>query len=312
MLFRKLFPSFFTGETGSALRVAGGPDALLVGAYLVAGPLTNYLGLYRLPLAVIAEDLSLTMDQVLEAMAHAEAVGFARYDHAARVVWVVKMAQYQVAALTKESDGRVKQVRKDFAALPKHCAFLDEFYAMYGERLMLDPAEHQATYAPTTTTARTAAHSMGRAVPRKHLQKAPRAPQAKPQAPTSSLAAVELHTLADAAATPPDGQAQAPELPSASVAQGPEKATRPAMHGVAEYTQALKMLMGLREVCRDQYPATGDDRASACAAWIRGEAGPYKAADLLHRAMVVDDLDLSEACVMVHGAHHFTAADEAA
>lgn len=134
--FIMLSPNFWVGQTGRDLRAAG-TEAQLLAIYLISNPLTNYTGLYRLPLIYIANDLGLTLDQTREALASVEKTGFARYDERTEFVWVIEAARHQLGEELKASDNKVKYVNKEFAAITKVCPFLADYYTKYAASLHL-------------------------------------------------------------------------------------------------------------------------------------------------------------------------------
>ena len=134
--FVMLSPNFWIGSTGRDLRAAG-TEAQLLAIYLISNPLTNYTGLYRLPIIYIANDLGLTLDQTRAALAAVEKTGFARYDEKSEYVWVVEAARHQLGEELKASDNKVKYVNKEFAAIAKSCPFLADYYAKYAVSLHL-------------------------------------------------------------------------------------------------------------------------------------------------------------------------------
>ena len=56
--YSKVSPQFWFGQTGKALRKKG-PEALVVGMYLMTAPNANMLGLYYLPIVTIAHETGL-------------------------------------------------------------------------------------------------------------------------------------------------------------------------------------------------------------------------------------------------------------
>ncbi len=141
--FVKVSPRFWTGPTGRVLRKAGS-DVQLTALYLMTCPHSNYIGLFILPLDYITADTGLSVDRVHQALVAIEDSGFARYDRESETVWLVESAKWQLgqlkeAANGKKADNRVAMVRKDFAAIPSDCPFLEDFKAKYDQSLKLTP-----------------------------------------------------------------------------------------------------------------------------------------------------------------------------
>ncbi len=147
--FVKVSPTFWSGPTGRSLRKAG-QDVQLTALYLMTCPHSNYLGLYVLPIHYIAADTGLPMERVRHALATIEHTGFARYDEESETVWLVEGAKWQLGELSgggngKKPDNRVVMVRKDFAALPSDCPFLEDFSEKYSKALKLVPEPESAS-----------------------------------------------------------------------------------------------------------------------------------------------------------------------
>lgn len=139
--FARISPTFWTGRTGRELR-AKGPLAQLLAMYLLTSPHHNYIGMYRLPTAYIADDLQLDADQVAQALTDIESACFAKYDKATSVVWVMEAARWQVVECRealKAGDKKCKGVQREFDELPTDCPFLDEFYAKYATACHMRP-----------------------------------------------------------------------------------------------------------------------------------------------------------------------------
>lgn len=140
-----LFPTFWTGKTGRDL-LAAGNKAQLLALYLLSNPAANYTGIYRLPMATMAEDLGLELSEVRDTMSAIESTGFARYDGRTKYVWIVESARLQLGEL-KAADNKVKYVNTEFAKLPTDCAFLSDYYAKYARALHLKPRADLPAYA---------------------------------------------------------------------------------------------------------------------------------------------------------------------
>ena len=122
-------PQFWTGETGRRLRNKG-PEALLVGMYLMTCPNSTMLGLFYLPIVTIAHETGLTLEGARKGLQGAAEVDFARYDPASETVWVLEMASYQVAETLKPRDHRWTGVVRELATWRKSPFFAD-FVARY-------------------------------------------------------------------------------------------------------------------------------------------------------------------------------------
>jgi hypothetical protein len=127
--YRKVGPTFWTGDTGKKLRSAG-PEALIVGMYLMTCPHSNMLGLYYVAPLYIAHETGLGLEGASKGLARACEAGFCSYDEASEMVWVHEMAAYQVGEPLEAKDNRCKGIQRDYDALPEN-PFLTAFYERY-------------------------------------------------------------------------------------------------------------------------------------------------------------------------------------
>ncbi len=128
--YAKVAPHFWIGDTGRKLRVS--LDAQLVALYLVSSPHSNALGLYYLPLPLLAHETGLGPEGASKGLRSCIEAGFCDFDEAAEVVWVFEMARFQVGTHLKESDKRCAWLRSEYAALPAN-RFLGGFFDRYQE-----------------------------------------------------------------------------------------------------------------------------------------------------------------------------------
>jgi hypothetical protein len=69
-------------------------DVKLLITYIFSGPHTNMLGIYRLPLTYIAEDLDWDQDKVSKAFAIGLQIGYFEYDEKAKLVFIPSWFEY--------------------------------------------------------------------------------------------------------------------------------------------------------------------------------------------------------------------------
>jgi hypothetical protein len=105
-------PKFWTGDTGKKIRACG-QAAQILALYLITAPGANMIGLYYLPLPIIAHETGLTTSQVEAAFTQLCDLQFAEYDHEAEVVWVRKMAAYQIGSSLKPNDKRIAWIKRE-------------------------------------------------------------------------------------------------------------------------------------------------------------------------------------------------------
>jgi len=135
-----IYPEFWTGPTGRALRVHG-KDAQLLALYLLSAPHANMIGLYHLPLPYIRQESGLTVRSLTAGLAALEAENFARYDATSEFVWVREMARVRMnigpgrPALDKK-DLKAIGAQKLYATLPSN-PWLGPFFDRYAKVLHL-------------------------------------------------------------------------------------------------------------------------------------------------------------------------------
>ena len=129
--YGKVSPKFWVGDTGKALRKQGA-EAQLVALYLMTSPHANMLGLYYVPAMYIAHETGLGFEGASEGLRRCCEVGFCHYDEASEVVWVVEMAQYQIADKLSGNDKRIKGVQNEYDSIPGN-PYLEPFFERYGQ-----------------------------------------------------------------------------------------------------------------------------------------------------------------------------------
>ncbi len=127
--YAKFGPTFWTGETGKALRKKG-PKALLVAAYLISSPHSNMLGLYYQPILYMAHETGLGIEGASEGLQDCIECGFCAYDHDTEMAWVYEMAAWQISDALSSGDKRCKGIQKDYEGLPPN-PFLAAWFDKY-------------------------------------------------------------------------------------------------------------------------------------------------------------------------------------
>lgn len=196
--FVMISPNFWVGQTGRELRRAGS-TVQLAALYLLSNPLSNYTGLYRLPIIYIANDLGLTLDQVRVALAAIEQTDFARYDESSEYVWIVEGARHQLGEHLKASDHKVKFVNKEFAAISKSCPFIRDYFDKYVTSLHLKPRKDMPDAVAPLAAAEATAEQVRTPAPEPATVKALQ-PEARPAvAATPDAVTIEALPPADLA-----------------------------------------------------------------------------------------------------------------
>lgn len=127
--------TFWTGETGRALRKLG-RDYQLLAAYLFTGPTANMIGLYHLPIALIADHLGWSKEGACKALRRVCETGFCFYDEVREEIWLPEMAAQQVGTHLDRKDKRVVGIAREWESMRKS-SFYKGFYERYKDAFHL-------------------------------------------------------------------------------------------------------------------------------------------------------------------------------
>ena len=116
--YAKVAPQFWTGRTGKALKAAG-PEAVIVGMYLMTSPHANMIGVYHCPLAYISIDTGIPLEGAMKGLQSAIEAGFCTFEAETDFVFVHEFAKYQIGEELKATDLRVKGIANELAKVPK-------------------------------------------------------------------------------------------------------------------------------------------------------------------------------------------------
>lgn len=146
--YAKVAPQFWTGKTGKALKAAG-PEAVIVGMYLMTSPHANMIGLYYCPLIYIAHDTGLGMEGASKGLQSAIEADFCTFEADTDFVFVHAFAEYQIGTALDPKDLRVKGVANELAKVPKGQCW-QSFRARYAVpfNLPLPGVDNQAPSKP--------------------------------------------------------------------------------------------------------------------------------------------------------------------
>ena len=135
--FSKISPKFFTGEVGVAIR--GDADAYAVAFYVMAGPMVNSIGLYRLPIGTLADELGIPRARVEQGLARLIDAGLVKYDERTMHIWIVDYMRHQWGGLAPNQRKGIE------SELMEHriSSVFNEFLAYYGKKygLAINPSE---------------------------------------------------------------------------------------------------------------------------------------------------------------------------
>ncbi|OMS46496.1 hypothetical protein [Burkholderia pseudomallei] len=127
--YGKIGPRFWIGNTGKKLKKAG-PEAVVVGLYLITSPHSNMLGLYYQPELFIAHETGLGIEGASKGLRGCIEAGFCAYDSDTEIVWVYEMATYQIGESLSANDKRSIGVQNEYNSLPEN-PYLAPFFQKY-------------------------------------------------------------------------------------------------------------------------------------------------------------------------------------
>lgn len=127
--YARVSPAFWTKGSGKALR--GDRDAQLVALYVVTCPSANMIGLYYLPITLLAHEVGISIEGARKALRRVETAGFAYYDEVSELVWVPNAAAYQIGDELIGADKRRAAVLRELTSVGKH-RFVRDFFDKYG------------------------------------------------------------------------------------------------------------------------------------------------------------------------------------
>jgi len=161
--YGKVASTFWTGHTGRLLR--GDRDAQIVALYLLTGPMANMIGLYHLPLAMLADQTGMKTDGAIKALRRVCETGFARFEGLQCMegtskplarpfegglehVFVPEMAAYQIGEPLHPKDKRVTGIISLWQSFRK-CEFYLDFHKRYAASFHLPkPSPFEAPSKP--------------------------------------------------------------------------------------------------------------------------------------------------------------------
>jgi uncharacterized phage protein (TIGR02220 family) len=127
--FAKISPTFWFTERGRAIKKLG-IEAQLLSLYLLTNPHASMIGIYYLPIALIAHETCIPKENVLYVFQLLSQVDYCTYDELSEYVWVHDMAFSQVGSQLKQNDNRVRGVNAAYQLLPD-LPFLPAFFEKY-------------------------------------------------------------------------------------------------------------------------------------------------------------------------------------
>ena len=133
--YAKLAPTFWTRGSGKRLR--GNPVAQVVAAYLFSAPGSNMIGLYYLPIPVLAHETGLGIEGASEGLRRVCEESIAHYDSEAELVWLPEGARIQIGESLAAADKRCKGIVRELISVGNH-RFVGAFLHKYGGAFHLE------------------------------------------------------------------------------------------------------------------------------------------------------------------------------
>jgi hypothetical protein len=130
--YSKVSGSFWTGKTGKSMR--GNLQTQIVALYLMTSPHANMIGVFNCPVEYIAHETGSPLEGAMQGLEKLQKDGFCTFDGETDTVWVHEMAKFQIGDELKPTDNRVKDIQKQYSALPEGLikkGFFDKYSAAY-------------------------------------------------------------------------------------------------------------------------------------------------------------------------------------
>lgn len=153
---------FWIGETGKALR--DDREAQVLALYLITSPHASMSGVYYCPKQYMAQDTGMALEGASKGLRRLQTMGFCEYDEAAEMVFVIRMARFQIGESLRRGDNRRVGLIKELARLPKTLLvqrFFDEYHLDYNLTPEEMPGLHQAASKPLPSPSRGASEPPG-------------------------------------------------------------------------------------------------------------------------------------------------------
>ena len=131
--YAKIAPQFWTGSTGKRIRSLG-LECQVVAIYLITAPSAFAVGMYYLPLPTLAHETGIPLKGATKVLQRLSEAGFCSYDDASELVFLPRMASFQIGGELEPADNRVKWLKRELKTLipsPFFNRFLDLYDAAF-------------------------------------------------------------------------------------------------------------------------------------------------------------------------------------
>ena len=156
--YGRVSPNFWVGETGKRLR--GDAQTQVVAMYLMTSPHSTMTGVFHCPLLYIAHETGSPMEGASKSLARLIGEAFCEYDEASEMIFVLRMAAFQIAEHLDATDKRVVWLRKEVEKITSPL-LKQRFIEVYGRAFHLNLAKPhgRGTEAPSKPGSGTGAES---------------------------------------------------------------------------------------------------------------------------------------------------------
>lgn len=134
--YAKMRGEFWTGETGRRLRREA-PECQVVAAYLAFNRHASAIGIYHLPVALVAIETGRSEESIRRALEVLAEEDYAHYDEDREEIFVVNAAREQIGHELKANDNQCRFVAEELH-LVRRSKFARRFVELYGEAFHLD------------------------------------------------------------------------------------------------------------------------------------------------------------------------------
>lgn len=145
--YARIYPSFWTGETGRRLRQEPA-EVRLAAIWLLSNRNAHPTGVYYLPLPLLAHEVGISpFEGASKVLRRLSEVGFCRYDDATETVWIPEMAAHQIGRAISIGDKRRPWMLSELERIRK-TPFYNDFLQRYGEAFNLGEAPPKPLASP--------------------------------------------------------------------------------------------------------------------------------------------------------------------
>ncbi len=107
--YGSISPRFWTGKTGRQIRALGA-EAQVIAMYLMTCPNSTMTGLYYIPICTLSHETGVPIEGAWKGLRSLEEIDFCTYEAQNEVVFVHKLARFQVGKELRPSDNKVKGI----------------------------------------------------------------------------------------------------------------------------------------------------------------------------------------------------------